>query len=530
MEFTGDHRGDVTLARPHRPPDDDGRAVQYETVATMTDPLATLEDPFDRVRLGAVHAALEGIVTVDAQQRIVMINPAALTLFRVSAEDALGSGLQRFIPARLRDAHALHVRAFDASGRDEMSMTGRGPVLGLRGDGEEIWLEASVSRVDSLGPQGRQTHFTALLRDVSTEQGLKVALATFRVQMRSIFERAPIAIWIAEGERIVFANRACARLFGTPDAHGLLGRSIYELLRPESHPLVRQQITQALAGHVDPAPVRERIVALDGHVREAEIAIAAMPDHGQTTVQMVIADVSERAAENAELEHSRRQLRQLAASLVQTREDERRHIARELHDELGQRLSALKMELASLPPAECDDTWRARASEMIDMVDQTVSAVRRIAKDLRPAMLDDLGLNAAIEALARDTERRLGVTIELQLDDIDDTLDEQASTALYRIVQESLTNVARHARASRVQIRLREQADQVYLTVHDDGVGFSGQAMGKEGTHGLLGIRERAYMLGGDLEIGADPAGGGRLTIRLPRKRLGQPPTHRAPR
>ena len=139
------------------------------------------------------------------------------------------------------------------------------------------------------------------------------------------------------------------------------------------------------------------------------IAIASLPDHGRTVVQMVITDISERARENRELERSRRTLRSLSANMVQAREDERRRIARELHDELGQRLTALKMELSSLGGDAAGSAPAGRIDAMLEMVDDTVATVRRIATELRPLMLDDLGLNAAIEWLADGWSRRMGV-------------------------------------------------------------------------------------------------------------------------
>jgi PAS domain S-box-containing protein len=477
-------------------------------------------DPFDLVRRGAIHAALEAIITVDADQRVVMINPAAQSLFGVSADEALGASLQRFIPLRLRTAHARHVRGFAQSGRVEMPMGERGSITGLRSNGEEVQLEASISRVDSMGPDGRQTHFTALLRDVSAEQALKADLVAYREQTRAMFERLPVPIWIAEDEHIVFANQSSLRLFAAATARDLVGRSIYELLRPESHAALRRRVAAALAGEAADS-IHERIAALDGSVREVEIAVASLPEHGKAALQMVLTDLSLQANENAELDRSRRQLRRLAARLVQTREQERRHIARELHDELGQQLTALKMELSSLKPDVVARAWPARLAEMTHMVDATLASVRRIAKDLRPAMLDDLGLNTAIEWLASDSARRLGIQISLQLDDDLPPLHEDTATALYRMVQESLTNIARHAHASQVSISLQRRDGQLNLVVQDDGVGFATRTLPQEG-NGLVGIRERAYMLGGDLEIGTAALGGGLLSIRVP---LGDPPT-----
>jgi signal transduction histidine kinase len=254
----------------------------------------------------------------------------------------------------------------------------------------------------------------------------------------------------------------------------------------------------------------------DGSVREVEIAVAGLPDHGRTAVQMVLTDVTERSREKRELEQSRRELRRLSANLVDAREEERRRIARELHDELGQRLTALKMELSALASPTRRSARDRRVGAMLDMVDETVASVRRIATELRPLMLDDLGLNAAIEWLAAGWARRMGVGVSLRLAEDIPPVGDAAAIAVYRMVQEALTNVARHARATEVRVETRYDGDQFVLSVEDNGRGFPERSMYREGSHGLMGIRERAYILGGQLEIGQSPLGGGRLAVRLP--------------
>lgn len=216
------------------------------------------------------------------------------------------------------------------------------------------------------------------------------------------------------------------------------------------------------------------------------------------------------------LEQSRNELRQLSANAVDAREKERHRIARELHDELGQRLTALKMDLSSLRAGVSEQGYGPRIDTMLQMLDDTVASVRRIAADLRPLMLDDLGLNAAIRWLVRDAAKRMGIEITVQLGEGDPPLGRSASIAVYRMVQEALTNVARHARATEVQIRMQQRKDEVVLSVRDNGVGFPKLPAQREGSFGLMGIRERAYMLGGHLEVDNPPGGGGRITVHLP--------------
>ena len=471
---------------------------------------------FDEPPSSLVHAAREAVVTIDESQRIVMLNPAAQRMFGCTAAEALGSELTRFIPVRHREAHVEHVRRFDASGLSEWSIGERLPVTGLRANGEEFAAAITITRVDAAPQLGAGRFFTALLSDLSKEDDLRLELARLRQRFRAIVELSPNAVWIAERDHIVFVNRACMALFGAPSRESLVGRSMYSLLHAESHAVVRQEVGRALESGVTLPLLHERIERLDGKVRDVEIVLAPLPDHGQTTLQMVISDITQRKHETLELARSRHALRGLSGRLVEAREDERRRIARELHDDLGQRLTALKMELSSLQTGLAAHGEQGRIGAMLELLDETVASVRRLAADLRPLMLDDLGLNAAIEWLARDASRHMGIEVTVRLGEGDPPLDERASIALYRMVQEALTNVARHAHATEAHIEIRQVAESLLLSVRDNGVGFSERAMQKEGSFGLMGIRERAFMLGGQMEVDNPPDGGGRLTVRLP--------------
>jgi two-component system, NarL family, sensor histidine kinase UhpB len=472
-----------------------------------------------------VSALREAIVMVDEAQTIVAMNPAAEQLLACEPAQTLGTSLERFVPPRWREQHAVMVRGFAASHTARHLMRQGRRVDLLRADGSTVPVEIALSRIDMVD-QGRQrTLFAAMLRDTSDAHVLEEQLAAIERRMRAVFELSPSAIWICEDDVLTYANRAAARLFGMDSIDGLIGRHVWSLLDEDSHAPLRQEIERTLAGQTVGAIVGGRLTRGDGQRREIEIALAALPDHGRRTVQMVVSDVTERRREASALERSRRDLRELSASVVEAREEERRRIARELHDELGQRLTALKIDLATLAaqaPLAADD---ARVAAMQAMLDDTLASVRRIASDLRPLMLDDLGLNAAIEWLARDASRRIGIPVHTRLPLVEPALDPRLATAIYRMVQEALTNVARHARARSVEVILQTQNTQIVLTVADDGIGLSDQALQRAGSFGLMGLRERAHILGGTIAIGARPGGGTRLTVRLPP----QPPPNQAP-
>ena len=478
-------------------------------------PTASFAPSLESTYCSAIHASQEAILIVDEQQRIVLFNPAAQRMFECTEASAVGSDLSRFIPERHRHAHAEHVRQFDGPGPAERPMWGRTTIRGLRATGEEFPAQAMITRVEVPGEPEPRRYFTALVHDLSREHILRAEIDALTERMRSIFDMAPIAIWITDGESIVYANAVCAELFAAADSRMLVGRSIYSLLQPDSHLPVREQMAKVWLSNAPVSMVHERIARIDGTLRHVDIALAALPCHDRTVLQMVITDVSRRTQERLALERSRRELQRLSADQVNAREAERRHIARELHDELGQRLSSLKMELSSLAKGR-RGAKEDRIPAMLEMVDDTVASVRRIATDLRPMMLDDLGLNAALEWLARESAKRMGIEIELQVEEAATPTDGTTAITIYRIVQEALTNVARHARASRVHIETKRSGDRCVLTVEDNGVGFSDQSQDKEGSLGLIGIRERAHILGGELEIGNAPSGGGRIVVTLP--------------
>jgi signal transduction histidine kinase len=210
------------------------------------------------------------------------------------------------------------------------------------------------------------------------------------------------------------------------------------------------------------------------------------------------------------------EMRQLSQRLVATQEEERRHLSRELHDHVGQVLTALRMEIGridrSRPPN--DQRLATAVAEAKQLVDKIFRTVRDLALGLRPSMLDDFGLRAALEWHIRDISRRYGVEVELTVEGNVDTLPDRYQTCVYRVVQEALTNCVRHAKARAIAASLRVQAHVLHISVTDDGVGFDLQAR-RDGL-GLRGIEERVKELGGGLTIRTSPGGGTALAMQLP--------------
>ncbi len=215
-------------------------------------------------------------------------------------------------------------------------------------------------------------------------------------------------------------------------------------------------------------------------------------------------------------EHAERELRELSLKLVKAQEEERRSISRELHDEVGQMLTGLRMELANLGRLHSapEDEFEVRIKECRVLLEQTLQAVRDLAMGLRPSMLDDIGLGAALEWQAREFARRYDIPVNLLLEAPLENLTETQKTSIYRVVQEALTNCARHAHAHSIGIRLKLAGEALELAVADDGVGM--QAEGRTNGLGLIGIQERIRELGGVFSILSTPQQGTTLAVSIP--------------
>jgi PAS domain S-box-containing protein len=253
----------------------------------------------------------------------------------------------------------------------------------------------------------------------------------------------------------------------------------------------------------------------------ARVVTCAIRDsHGQLRgFSQVVEDISDHRREQVELLESQRQLRDLAAHLQAVRESERVRISREIHDGLGQSLTCLKMDVSWLQNRldEEQTPLIEKAQSIREQIDQTVQTMRRIAAELRPRVLDDFGLAAAIEWQAAEFESRSGIrcTIERELPEMD--LDRERSTALFRILQEALTNVARHSEASLVTICLEDCDDAAVLHVQDNGKGLPPEHAPGTRSLGLFGMRERAHVFGGRVMIASEPGRGTRVTVHIPK-------------
>lgn len=376
------------------------------------------------------------------------------------------------------------------------------------------------------------------LQDATVRRERRQALEALRAN-----EKLLRGITSSLGEGLYVLNDSGKLIFMNPEAERLLGWTESELLGQDVHRIIHPQ-------NPDGTPLAESDcgvlgVLKDGSVYKTDDEVFACKNgslmpvsyvataivKGGKTAAVVTAfqDISKRKQAEQDLIESREQLRELSAHQQSVREEERTRIARELHDELGQMLTAVKLDanwLATRLSGE-NSIIVNKIDSMSRLLDETLDAMRRVAADLRPVMLDDLGLTAAVEWLADEFVKRTGIDIRLEMDmeqgqcDCQGRycdLDAEVATAAFRIMQECLTNIARHARAEHVQVSLKCLDDKLILRVSDDGKGIPAVDEKKRNSYGIIGMRERAHNLGGTFNLSSVPWEGTNVEVVMPIK------------
>jgi len=339
---------------------------------------------------------------------------------------------------------------------------------------------------------------------------------------RGIIQHASDAIIITdERQSILKANPAAAAMFGVT-IDEMQGAPLNAFI-PRDQRLGAHMATSHYFGdtgiHLRMKGRRASDYAVTGVRRDGqhvplEGSISSLYESGKPIYTIILRDITERKQVHEQLAQSTTQLRELSAALQTIREEERKHIARELHDDLGQLLATLRVDLALLQRQVREPGARKLLDSMDDLVMAAITSLRRIASNLRPRALDEGGLYFALESLRQEFVSHYGIACRLHANEEELILDDAYSTAIYRIVQEALTNITRHAQASRVDLSLRRVDDLLDISIQDDGHGIAAQDMDKASSYGLIGMRERVWALHGDISILND--GGTRIMVRLP--------------
>ena len=384
----------------------------------------------------------------------------------------------------------------------------------IRLDGKVIDVEVVTAFIQVEGTPA----ILAVGQDITRRKETERALKESEERYFHLMQVSPNAIFIIKKAGIEYVNPAAIELLRVPSATTIKGQPIQHFL-PALDGLIHRSEDPDWQGR----SLETQLIPSTGDPITVDVIMTPVMLEGEVGVQLIIRDITQRKIAEQKLKESRDRLRELSAYLQTVREKERAHIAREIHDELGQMLTALKLELAllkrRLPTAQ--SVLETSVTEMIGMVDKTIKVVRHIASELRPEILNDLGLLAAIEWQAQEYMKRSGIKIFLQFDPDEFSVDHNRATTIFRIFQETLTNVMRHAHATEVFVTLRRKLGGLELVVEDNGVGIDEKEAEKRWSLGIMGIKERARFWNGTVEIKGVAGEGTRVRVWIPEENHG---------
>jgi len=402
--------------------------------------------------------------------------------------------------------------------------------IGTVGEAREF-TEEELTVLRGLAAQAAQAIINARLFEAVQKEltERKRAEEKIRASESSLAQAQQIAhlgnwSWDISTNRLTWSDELY-RIYGLdPQEFSATYEAFLERIQPDDRDRVRQVMDQASQDY-RPFTFEHRIVRPDGTVRTLLAQGHVILDAARRPIRMIGTgqDITERKRIETELKNSREQLRALSAHLQSVREQERTSIAREIHDELGQALTGLKMDLSWLQKnlGQERKVLSKKLRTMSKLMDETVQTGRRISAELRPGALDDLGLAAAIEWQLQEFQTRTGIRCKLN-SEVGEELDlgPDGSTAMFRIFQETLTNVARHAHASRVAVTLTQPEGSLLLRVRDNGRGITSTEIAHPQSFGLIGMQERIHLLAGEISIEGAPGKGTMVTVKVP---LSQP-------
>lgn len=388
-----------------------------------------------------------------------------------------------------------------------------------RKNGESFSVIANVSALQDAG--GNLVMTCATLMDISERERIEAELRASEERFRGAFQHAAIGMVLADlNGRWTKVNHALCKMLGYTEPQ-LLSKGFLDLTHPDDAQISDAKVRQLLSGELSHYHLEKRYLHSDGHGVWALVSGTLVRDAQGIPLQFVgmIEDISERKQVEAELQLAQEKLRELVAHQERIKENERTRIAREIHDELGGLLTGIKANLsvAMNQDERAGSVPNQRLLDACALLDAAVDTVRRVITDLRPSVLDQLGVWTALEWYAEQTEARSGFSCRITIDAsaAQAVIDSERSTALFRILQETLSNVVRHADASQVEIRVMHEEGSIRMEVEDNGKGIDSGQIPNRKSWGIAGMIERARYFGGDIRI-ADTSHGTLVVLRLP--------------
>lgn len=456
-----------------------------------------------------------GIFETDAKGATTFVNDVWLQYSGMKFEEAMGDGWLDAVHPEDREwlAKGWHSKTkIKAESFSEYRIIDK--------QGRLRWVNGKA--VPVFNTDGLITGYIGIILDVTERKIAEQRITESEESKRFILNSALDAVIIIDSEsNISFWNPQAEKMFGWTAAE-VIGSNLTETIIPTefaaSHKKGMQHYLETGEG-----PIMNRLIEITamnktGAAFPVELSIIPVSQEKGKSFCAFIRDISGRKKAELSLKETTEQLRELSSHLQNIREEERMNIAREIHDELGQQLTGLKMDIAWLMKKSAldDVVVKNKFNDVLLLVDATVRSIRRIATELRPSVIDDLGLNAAFEWLISEFSDRMQIEIKYENNFNDKNLDPDTSIGLFRILQESLNNIAKHANAGKAEITIEKVNGEVHLTVQDNGIGFDAATKQSSLNFGLLGIRERVNMMRGGCNVFSKPGQGTKIEVSIP--------------
>lgn len=482
---------------------------------------ATSEQKFE----GLLESAPDAIVIVDRDGAIRIVNGQAERLFGYERAEMIGERVELLVPERLRELHVRHRAGYTTDLRARPMGIGM-DLLARRKDGSEFPVEISLSPM--WADEGLL--ITSVIRDISERNQAELALRESERRFREFVEGTDdLVVRVDPDNRFLYVNHTAERVFGFSPVE-CVGLSAFDFVHPEDRERTEAAFASWVAEGAASATLENRQLGRDGAVThllwtvnpryDAEGALTSITSIARDITARKRLEEVERRAMEADLQLQAEKVeselrRQVLRHSITAQEEERRRIARGLHDETAQALTGLSLGLGQIEATTDLEAARSQAKRLGQQVVETLRELRRIAMRLRPSTLDDLGLVPALEQLVEESPAGATTKVFFRHQGLQGRLDPALETTIYRVVQEALTNAAKHAGARSVEVELAERDGFVVAKVRDDGRGFEPQVVAGRGL-GLGGMRERAGLVGGELSVESAPGAGAAIILRVP--------------
>ena len=449
------------------------------------------------------EAAFEGLAVTE-RGRLIDVTGKLAKLFGYQRSELIGKSIAKLIAPNVRNDTLTKILSGYSLPYESIC---------LKKDKTIFPVEVCGKNYSS---KGRVLCVTAI-RDITRRKMAEKVLQESESKYKTLTENSLTGIFIHQNGKLIFVNDKFAEMHGYKPEE-LLRKSHLLLVHPDQKKNMKGMASKRLKGKSVPQQYEVQRITKDGKTIWCEMMATLIEYKGKPAIMGNLIDITERKLAEVAIKQSEEQLRNLTTYLQKIGEVERTNIAREIHDELGLGLTVLKIDLSWLRKRlpENEIPLHEKAETMTQLIDKTIQTVKKISTELRPGLLDDLGLAAAIEWQAEEFQKRTGIQCKITIDPKDVTFDRDRNTAIYRIFQETLTNVARHAQATEVDVSLRQRDGQLELIVRDNGRGITEKELANPRSFGLIGIRERVKIFSGINIIKGVPGKGTKVTVRMP--------------